>query len=73
MHENHRERMRERYLKSGFDSFATHEILEMALYYAIPRGDTNEIAHQLMERFGSLKRMFEASVDELQEVPGVGI
>ena len=73
MHENHRERMRERYLQGGFDSFATHEILEMALYYAIPRGDTNEIAHQLMERFGSLKRMFEASVDELQEVPGVGI
>ena len=73
MHDQHRERMRMRYLQSGFDSFATHEILEMMLYYSIPRGDTNEIAHQLIARFGSLNRMFEASVEELQEVPGIGI
>ena len=73
MHEQHRERMRFRYLQSGFDGFSTHEILEMILYYAIPRGDTNGIAHQLMERFGSLNKLFEASVEELQEVPGVGL
>ncbi len=73
MHENHRQRMRERYLQAGFDSFATHEILEMLLYYSIPRGDTNEIAHQLLEHFGSLKKLFEASEDELQEVPGIGV
>ena len=64
--------MRKRYLQSGFDSFATHEILEMMLYYSIPQGDTNEIAHRLIERFGSLNRLFEASVDELQEVQGIG-
>lgn len=72
MHENHRERMRQRYLQGGFDSFATHEILEMLLYYSIPRGDTNEIAHQLIERFGSLNKLFESSIDEMKEIPGIG-
>lgn len=73
MHDQHRERMRTRYLQGGFDSFATHELLEMVLYYSIPRGDTNEIAHLLIERFGSLDRILEASADELQQVAGVGL
>lgn len=72
MHDNHRARMRERYLQSGFDGFATHELLEMLLYYSIPRGDTNETAHLLMEHFGSLDRLFEASVDELSQISGIG-
>ena len=73
MHENHRERMRQRYLQSGFDGYSTHEILEMILYYSIPRGDTNELSHLLIERFGSLKRLLEASADELMTVPGIGL
>lgn len=72
MHDNHRERMRERYLQSGFDGFATHELLEMLLYYSIPRGDTNETAHLLIEHFGCLDRLFEASVDELKQISGIG-
>ena len=45
MHENHRQRMMERCLRTGFASFADHEVLEMLLYYSKPRGDTNETAH----------------------------
>ena len=64
--------MRERCLKNGFDNFATHELLEMLLYYSIPRVDTNGIAHGLLERFGSLKGICEASFDELLLCDGVG-
>ena len=48
IHRGHREKMRQRFLKSGLDSFADHEALELLLYYAIPRQDTNPIAHRLM-------------------------
>ena len=54
IHDGHREKMRQRFLKSGLDAFADHEALELLLYYAIPRRDTNPIAHALMERYGSL-------------------
>lgn len=72
MHQHHRERMRERCLQNGFDSFATHELLEMLLYYSIPRSDTNGVAHGLIERFGSLGGICEASFDELLLADGVG-
>ncbi len=72
MHQHHRERMRERCLQNGFDNFATHELLEMLLYYSIPRNDTNGTAHELLERFGSLKGICEASFDELLLCDGIG-
>lgn len=72
MHENHRKRMRERFLQTGFDGFSDHEILECLLYYSIPRGDTNELAHRIMERFGSIRNVMEASPDELLEMDGIG-
>ena len=53
-HEGHRERMRERFRASGLDGFASHEILEFLLYHTHSRCDTNEIAHKLIEAFGSL-------------------
>lgn len=64
--------MRQRCLQNGFDNFATHELLEMLLYYSIPRTDTNGIAHGLLERFGSLKGICEASFDELLGADGIG-
>ncbi len=72
MHTDHRQRMRERFMQQGFDGFALHEILEVLLYYSIPRRDTNEQAHELLEHFGSLRALFDASVEELEEIPGIG-
>ena len=56
IHDGHREKMRARFLTSGLDGFADHEALELLLYYAIPRQDTNPIAHALMERLRTCKR-----------------
>ncbi len=71
-HAGHRERMRRRFLDEGLDSFADHEVLEYALFSAVPRGDTNEIAHRLMARFGSQAAVFEAAPADLAAVEGMG-
>ena len=72
LHEGHRERMRRQLKTSGMDSLSDVQVLEVALYYAIPRRDTNEIAHALLSRFGSLSGVLEAPPAELLKVPGVG-
>ena len=51
-HDGHRDRMRDRFREAGLDSFAPHEVIEMLLYYSYKRGNTNEIAHELMHTFG---------------------
>ncbi len=72
VHEGHRARLKKRYKKCGFDDFEEHEVLELLLYYSIPRADTNPIAHNLLNRFGSLYAVMNASIDELCEVESVG-
>ena len=72
MHSGHRERMRERFLKTGFDNFEPHEILELILFYSQPRGDTNEIAHRLIDKFGSVRAVFDADEKMLADVKGMG-
>ena len=72
IHDGHREKMRQRYLKGGLEGFADHEALELLLYYAIPRRDTNPIAHALMERYGSLSAVLTAPVEDLCKVEGIG-
>ena len=64
--------MRRRFLKGGLESFADHEALELLLYYAIPRRDTNPVAHALMERYGSLPAVLAAPVEDLKQVAGIG-
>lgn len=72
VHDGHRDRKRQQFLTSGPDPFADHELLEVLLYYAVPRKDTNPIAHELINRFGSLQAVFAAPAAELERVPGLG-
>ena len=71
-HDGHRQRLKERFLKEGLDHFSDVQVLELLLFYAIPRQDTNPIAHNLLEQFGSLAQVLEAPVEELEKVPGIG-
>lgn len=72
IHEGHRQRLKERFRKDGLDNFTDVQVLELALFYCIPRKDTNPIAHALLDHFGSLSQVLEASVEELQKVEGIG-
>jgi len=72
LHKGHRERLRERFLREGLDNFEDHQVLELLLFQAIPRLDTNPIAHRLMQRFGSLSAVLEADPKDLAGVEGVG-
>ena len=71
-HAGHRERLRLRFDQEGLSGFAPHEVLELLLTYAIPRIDTNGLAHALIRRFGSLSAVLEASKEELAQVEGIG-
>ena len=72
LHKGHRDRLRERYLREGLDNFEDHQVLELLLFQAIPRLDTNPIAHRLMQRFGSVSAVLEGDPKDLAAVEGVG-
>lgn len=72
VHDGYRDRMRKRFFENDLEGFASHEALELLLYYAIPRGDVNPLAHALMDRFGSLSGVFSAPAELLAQVDGVG-
>ncbi len=72
MHSGHRNRMKIRFLKTGFDSFAPHEVLEFILFYAIPKRDTNKLAHELLETFGSIAGVLNAPYELLTQINGIG-
>lgn len=71
VHEGHRGRLKNKFLETGFQGFETHNILELLLFYSIPRKDTNEIAHNLLNRFGSLKDVFNADFEDLLTINGI--
>ena len=71
IHEGHRKRMKERFAQDGISGFREHEILELLLFYCIPRRNTNEIAHRLLKHFGSLPNVLNAPVRELKTVEGI--
>lgn len=71
LHDGHRERMREKFITDS-DSFFPHEVIEIILYGANKRKNTNGIAHALLDKFGSLSAVFDAPVEELMKVEGVG-
>lgn len=72
IHDGHRERMRNRFLEHGLDNFTEHEILELLLFYAIPRVDVNPLAHHLINTFGSLAGVLDAEPIDLYKVKGIG-
>ena len=72
MHEGHRARVKKRFLEEGLDHFSDIQALELLLFYAVPRADTNPIAHRLLEHFGSLSQVLEANPEELKKISGVG-
>ena len=72
MQDGHRGRMKARFLQEGLDHFDERYVLEMLLFYCIPRKDTKPLACLLLEHFGSLKSVLEASAEELEKVEGVG-
>lgn len=68
----HRNRLRSRFLKTGRESLADYELLELLLTYAIPRKDTKGIAKDLLERFGSFAAIFDQPIGRIQEIKGIG-
>lgn len=72
IHDGHRQRLKKRFLREGLDNFEQVQVLELLLFYCIPRQDTNPIAHALLDRFGSVSKVLEATPEELKKVPGVG-
>lgn len=73
LHKNHRAKMRKRFIDEGFENFQKHNVLEMLLYYALPRVDTNEIAHRLLNAYhGNISEVLGADVKSLTKIDGVG-
>ena len=72
IHDGHRQRLKNRFREEGLDHFEEHEVLELLLYYTIPRRDTNPIAHELLRKFGTLAQVLDARPEELAKVDGVG-
>ena len=72
LHKGHRARMKKRFLENEGKDFSDHELLEMLLFYCIPRADTNELAHELLNRFGSLRAACNASYENLRRIKGIG-
>lgn len=72
IHTGHRQRVKEEFLARGLSGLADHKVLELLLFYAIPQGDVNPLAHALVEHFGSLSGVLNAPYEELIKVKGVG-
>ena len=72
VHDGHRQRLLQRFLEEGLENFASHNKLELLLFYAIPRRDTNEIAHRLLNTFGSFSAVLDAPIEDLERVEGIG-
>lgn len=71
IHDGHRARLRARYIEEGLAHFNEIDTLELLLFYAIPRRDTNELAHLLLQQFGSLDGVLGATTGDLCAVPGI--
>ncbi len=72
IHSGHRKRVKANVIKNGFSQLEEHKLLELMLFFSIPREDTNELAHKLINQFGSFEDVFKANIEQLKKVDGVG-
>ena len=72
IHKDHRQRVRARYMKDGIQSMADHNIVEFLLFFGVPYKDTNDMAHELVDKFGNLQGVLDAPVEELMKINGIG-
>ena len=68
----HRERVRKKFLENGFNGLEDYEVLELLLFYVIPRKDTKAIAKELIKRFKTLANVLKADTLELKTINGLG-
>ena len=73
IHNGHRQRLRSNIDKHGLYNMDDVHFLEYLLTFVISRADTNPIAHELLETFGSIDEVFNADIEALLDVKGVGI
>ena len=62
-HDGHRKRLKNKFIENGLDVFEPHEALELFLFYAIPRKDTNPLAHRLLDRYYTISSVCDAPID----------
>ncbi len=72
LHKGHRARLKEEFIARGLAGMPDHRALELLLFFAIPQGDVNPLAHRLIDTFGSLSGVFNATPEQLLAVKGVG-
>lgn len=72
IHDGHRQRLKDRFLQEGLDSFTEVQALELLLFYCVPRQDTNPLAHRLIDHFGSYAQVMDATAEQMKKVEGVG-
>lgn len=72
IHSGHRQRLKDRFRREGLDNFDELYVLELLLFYCIPQKDTNPLAHRLLDHFGSLAGVLDATAEELEKVEGIG-
>lgn len=71
LHKKHRERLKEKFLEFGMDGLEDHELVELLLFYAVPRQNTNEIAHRLINEYGRISDILEADTENLMKFKGI--
>lgn len=71
LHDGHRDRMRQRFLAEGGANFQDHELLEMLLFYAVPRANTNPLAHRMIQEFGNLSMLLDSDPYDIARICGV--
>ena len=72
IHKKHRERVKARFLAEGMENLPPHNAMELLLFYAIPQGDVNELAHRVVDQFGGFAATIDAPYEKLLEVEGIG-